>query len=1789
MKKSTKLLSVILAIVMIFSTMSVMASANRASYQSVQNLTDMAAYSPYGTVTRLSTEERLSIVCDTLDQLLAKANIKLDPISVLGINININLTSVNNLCETLDSLKSAMDSGTWKFASALVDLGILEKINLGNWVFDVDRDSGEGSHMAFVQNLLNVLSANQSVIESVFTSGIQLGLVGRFISGLSLSGINNMITDIPTTVKDLIYPLFSRPDDTSAERKTYTEKKQSLEATVNSFVNGLFTKPMSWTSYRVDENGSDLGYTMALPTTEESTRYFVDNGDGTITQRDYQYKNDNESFVGKWIDTVTYTMAKEFDSADCTTYVYKAPAGYNGDQTLKWYKSDNFVTESGVVQSGYWLKALKDDLDTGSVSIDLNGSDSVVSLLYKFIPYVFEAMAPIVLNGSVKKLLAEAFDVEFEFIGDWGTPELDAAIADVQNAGNFFTKDQEYYLWEYSDYKVIDGVPYYRFQNQYFKGNVPSNISTYYSMFDWDYKIDGNFMDEFIPKADGSASAAGYATILEGLNKFVYKVLDTVLVDSFQLKDGTTYNLKAEMGWSRDGGNELALDNLLRAARAVFRIAPQEMFDEYYNDPNFSPYYNMMMNGTLKQAVTGLLCAVVEMLVPQAILPKEDKLCKTVGTDSNEDVPFVAIGVVLLREICTQLMPAYDFDALIYATDGYNTKTLLTGADYGADYWLDTALLMGVDLGMYYLRNITDLGEDDKTNGYFGAMKNLKAAPTDNADARTYAAGATYINGVPNWQYKVDWIVDWALTSDVEWGWNMGKLVECGSTVSLTTYENPWNKLDSILLKILPFDQLLNASGATSASGTFLENILRTKFVGAILNLDLPKLASTFQVPNGYFRNTYILNQAVLLVKSILNNLLYKVAGNQNIVPDAINSISTLLNQKNITTTVGTLVGALDDAGRNGLLVTALPFVNMFLGWTTDAQKYADPNVYILSGWGDDYMNACDGCTNTLYFVNTSSGMLQTHRNSSVEDQPYNIVIKSVVTDVADCTVDFTEATVAPGETKEMAITAPANDGVVKFTITYAYTGKNGQSLGGDQVKSIYKYVSHTDDQENEKTIKDGDADSKYTGIAEYNKYVFTDDIFGAVTAHTVAIYEKQPSGAGAILGTRAQGLKFSTIHSDTPIPAGSKAYGKFIHYAANERDLAGWPADTGTGVEDATVEGKLFKACNGITKDTFSKENSENNNLYGIYDMGAIAVKYDYYTSKVFGGYNTNDGDSKVWEFDFVYYNEYGIDGIMDKYTGMGLRASDFTDAGASAFETYENALREVVKLATYPKRADYVDTVQPQIPGAIAALDEAYTALQDYKKVNGAANSNGIDTVKDALAKVETDPSRDLNFQDHALFEYFQYEKQRTNARNMIKACTPPAAPQKYIRDEGVSAAVIDAIVADAVSAEQGLGITATVTEPTADEMAAWQTAYNDFVMPNYTELEIDDQAAKIAFYAQFMLANAKVADHTFLDREIAAAQAQGYVEADYSIDSWSAYKTALDNAIAVNSDTNSLESRIFDAKYELMKAQNNLIPANASMKQDGYLDAELKGLIANAETILNHFNEYYTVKEGVAANDAWAQLVKALGVRYNVTVDGVDYSGILYNHSAYTFVDYDRLNTVKEKIKVDRACEKLSAALKNFVSSIVVETKENDEVITNVDQNEMYIQGIAPGSLATSDNVLAHIAASNPAATLVVAASANGGYGTGAKVDVQVTIDGTAKTLATYNVLVHGDVNGDSAIDAFDMFAVDKNDTSVETLLGIYKTAGDINGDGVVDNVDYASIRNETVTAGTISQIG
>lgn len=76
-----------------------------------------------------------------------------------------------------------------------------------------------------------------------------------------------------------------------------------------------------------------------------------------------------------------------------------------------------------------------------------------------------------------------------------------------------------------------------------------------------------------------------------------------------------------------------------------------------------------------------------------------------------------------------------------------------------------------------------------------------------------------------------------------------------------------------------------------------------------------------------------------------------------------------------------------------------------------------------------------------------------------------------------------------------------------------------------------------------------------------------------------------------------------------------------------------------------------------------------------------------------------------------------------------------------------------------------------------------------------------------------------------------------------------------------------------------------------------------------------------------------------------------------------------------------------------------------------------------------------------------------------------------------------------------------------------------------------------------------------------------------------------DGTSTTQ--YRIVVFGDVNGDSAIDAIDLLLVRKHLLGLAAVEGAYHTACDVNHDGAVDAIDLLLVRKQLLGLYTITQ--
>lgn len=1720
MKKSTKLLSVILAVVMIFSTMSVMAFAAKTKYQTSDNLTALDAYSPDGAVTRLSTEERMSVVFDFLDVTLAAANINMgDVINTAGLRLVIDLRSVNALCGTIDSAQALLNNGLVKLVKGL--LGIVKDANLKNWKSGMTRE--KNAQLDIVNGIATLLNDNARLVKKVINDGkLDVGIIGNFVD---ISGVNKYLSDLPGMLKGLVYPMFARVDDDMTLINTYSTTTANPDTLVKKVLINAMSKPQSYTSYKEDASGNCISNHIALPTSAEAglRDYYVKDSDSKGAYIEvFEYDTDKKMYVAQE-EKYYKTEETDMEGKGTGVYVYANAAGEN----VKYYVKDS-----------YFLPSLA---TSGKVSEIFNlDSNTFVSALYQIAPYVFKDLAPVVLNGSVKMLLAQWFGAEKTELFGGKASEATAVLAKLpSDVKAFYSKAAGTYNWEWSDFTIgSDGNGYYRLVSKdgltetWLKFDM-STANSFAKLINWNYTISGDFVDEFMPTAanNGSvtASAAGYTTVLAALNDFVGKAIDTMLSDT----------AKAAINWTK-GDNTKLIPNLRKALQYVAAYNPEYLFGTGY-ETVYAGYYDTVVDKSAsnQDVVTALGAIGVKALMPQIILPSAAEL-------KGQNV--TALLACVIRELATQFVPTYNYDALIYAD--YNSKTLVKGKDSG--YWLDVIFTMGTDIGMKYLSKLADLGSD-KAGGYqFEASKTYKLA---DFEKNTRA-----------WEKTIDWIIDWALTSDNEWCWKFQKLINTGDLdLDLATAQDPWVKLDKIIRDVLPVEKIINET-ATDGK-TFLETVLREDIIDSLLNLDVSKLLGTnsvtgiFNIPANSTLRTEALYPAVFrIVRELLNKVLGKVCGNTALIADSYNSLDAILQKGAIADLAEKLIVGIAYAVKTGgLLDVALPFVNFFLGWTTNAQSYAEPKLTIDKGTLN-YVQLTNGQMNTtLKVTNASAGMLLKHGDTY--DHPYMLTLKSVTVNGTEMLTAADKKPLSPYESKDVTLNAAVHtDSLVKVTAVYSFTFKDGTAYDGDITSTTFEYATNDTADTVGSAWDSGEKKATYLAV-DYVK------MKGATTTDCLVT---NPSALASAISniavtwtnTRDTDCKFTkgsisgfdANYFESSGQAEALVNKTFLKYVKDDDSYTGNivtvnPLRLKSDVDAATVP-------SGAT-----------------YDLGNQAVT-------VSGSHRnrTKTLDMSAPLGTLYYYNGTNVKNAVDSEFKANRDSSKYP---AEAWKTYWTALTAAAKLAYGPfKKANIGNYSDDNLTAAVTALETAAKALDTASTTP----ASGSATVTPAPIEDALKAAGDINYQNFDLYAYWAYEKAMKAGNAIIDAYKGPVAPEKYIDGSSLSEAEITAI-ANKANATYKSAIVASMKAPSTEAQNAYMDAVKAYKAPSYSELEVLNSAKNIAWYASFLKSAAVKTEKQFLAKEIAAAKAQGYKEADYTAGSYARYTKALAAAEALNANAKALQSEVFDAKYELEIAQRALMPKSASALEAGAY-TELEAVIAQAKSIFTE-NSAYTFDaskaDGLTETEAYAKLVSVLGYEYT---DEKGNTANLYSGSAENYAANDRFYSNVVAAQIDAVITNLKNAMAPFVCKYVaVPTTAGSNEGVSVTENASLITGITPGSLATADDVLARVTAKDSSATtLNVAANAAGLYGTGATATLSLKSSGAP--VAIYTVVIYGDVNGDGVVDGFDASSMDLAINNKTALTGAYKTAGGL-ATGKVDLANYGLVVDAAYGGTAIAQ--
>lgn len=1717
MKKSTKLLSVILAVVMIFSTMSVMAFAAKTEYQTSDNLTALDAYSPDGAVTRLSTEERMSVVFDFLDVTLAAANINMgEVINTAGLRLVIDLRSVNALCGTIDSAQALLNNGLVKLVKSL--LGIVKNANLKNWPSGMTRENH--AQLDIVNGIATLLNDNAGLVKKVINDGkLDVGIIGNFVD---VSGVNKYLADLPGMIKSLVYPLFARVDDDMTLINTYSTTTENPDTLIKNVLINAMSKPQSYTSYKEDASGNCVSNHIALPTSAEAglRDYYVKGSDSKGAYIEvFEYDTDKKIYVAQ---EEKYYKTEETDMEGNGTgvYVYTNATGEN----VKYYVKDS-----------YFLPSLA---TSGKVSEIFNlDSNTLVSALYQIAPYVFKDLAPVVLNGSVKMLLAQWFGAEKTELFGGKASEATAVLAKLpSDVKAFYSKAAGAYNWEWSDFTIgSDGNGYYRLVSKdgltetWLKFDM-STANSFAKLINWNYTISGDFVNEFMPTAsnDGSvtASAAGYTTVLAALNDFVGKAIDTILSDT----------AKAAINWTK-GDNTKLIPNLRKALQYVAAYNPEYLFGTGY-ETVYAGYYDTVVDKSAsdQDVVTALGAIGVKALMPQIILPSAAEL-------KGQNV--TALLACVIRELATQFVPTYNYDALIY-TD-YNSKSLVKGKDSG--YWLDVIFTMGTDIGMKYLSKLADLGSD-KADGYSVAA------------SKTYKL-ADFEKNTRAWEDTIDWIIDWALTSDNEWCWKFQKLINTdGLTLDLATAQDPWVKLDKIICDVLPVEKIINETA--SDGKTLLETVLRDDVLDSLLNLDVSKLLGTnsvtsiFNIPaNSTLRTEGMYPAVFRIVRELLNKVLGKVCGNTALIGDSYNSLNAILQQSAIANLAETLVKGIAAAIKTGgLLDVALPFMNFFVGWTTNAQSYAEPKLTIDKGTLN-YVQLTNGQMNTtLKVTNASAGMILKHGDTY--DHPYMLTLKSVTVNGTEMLTSG-EKTLSPYESTDVTLnTAVPTDSLVKVTAVYSFTFKDGTAYNGDITSTTFEYATNdTADTVGSAWSKE-DKKTNFYDVVKMKGETTTDYLVSSASALASAI----SNIAVTWTNQRDTDCKFNASsvsaydsnYFESSGQAEALVNQTFLKYVKNN--------DSYTG-NIVTVNPLRLK----------SDVDAETVPSGAAYALGNSSVT-------VYGKYNKRDGTLTMTApfGTLYYYNAMPIKSLVNSEFKANRDSSKYP---AEAWNTYWTALTAAAKLAYGPfKKANLGNYSDDNLTAAITALETAAKALDTASSTP----ASGSATVTPAPIEAALKAAGDINYQNFDLYAYWAYEKAMKAGNAIIDAYKGPVAPEKYIDGSSLSEAEITAI-ANKANATYKSAIVASMKAPSTEAQNAYMDAVKAYKTPDYSELEIINNAKNIAWYASFVKGAAVTTEKQFLAKEIAAAKAQGYKEADYTAGSYARYTKALAAAEALNANAKALQSEVFDVKYELEIAQRALMPKSASALEAGAY-TELEAVIAQAKSIFTD-NSAYTFDaskaDGLTETEAYAKLVSVLGYEYT---DEKGNTANLYSGSAENYAANDRFYSNVVAAHIDAVITNLKNAMAPFVCKYVaVPTTAGSNEGVSVTEDASLITGVTPGSLATADDVLARVTAKDSSATtLNVAANAAGLYGTGATATLSLKSSGAP--VAIYTVVIYGDVNGDGVVDGFDASSMDLAINNKAALTGAYKTAGGL-ATGKVDLANYGLVVDAAYGGAAIAQ--
>ncbi len=330
MRQSKKLLSVLLAVIMVFSTVAIAANAY-APWK------DEAIADQYNSLDKpvLTTEQLASAALDEVDRMLNEEQILLT-----ADDIFVGTLDATSIDAALDSIQTILGGSLWtQFSPMLGDLANLDTSALAE---PRRRNSGTDSDLKVIYALLEFLYDNKGIFTGLVGGTIDLGtIVGPLLEDL-LGGE----LDVTPLVKGLLYDLVYEKEAPEVITETVDDMAQDL---IDKLVIGTEEEPGLMPALE--------GYTNI---SSGSTYKFVDNI-LKVLYNEWLVPTANE----KWISSIDELLAENMDAIEQYKSFFNLTADGKCNFTFQTYEfaaDDTFMGELNNILASIINLAITDEL-----------------------------------------------------------------------------------------------------------------------------------------------------------------------------------------------------------------------------------------------------------------------------------------------------------------------------------------------------------------------------------------------------------------------------------------------------------------------------------------------------------------------------------------------------------------------------------------------------------------------------------------------------------------------------------------------------------------------------------------------------------------------------------------------------------------------------------------------------------------------------------------------------------------------------------------------------------------------------------------------------------------------------------------------------------------------------------------------------------------------------------------------------------------------------------------------------------------------------------------------------------------------------------------------------------------------------------------------------------------------------------------------------------------------------------------------------------------------------------